>query len=92
MGLPRAGQRVPLTLQEFKISKFFVSGPECVVSREKLISAAWQRPKRSNDRTVHEAWPKLNNFGQVFRDNGYQLGTDCDASETKTVEFVFKPR
>jgi hypothetical protein len=27
----------------------------------------------------HEAWPKLNNFGQVFRDNGYQLGTDRDA-------------
>src|SRR5690348_4288275 len=27
----------------------------------------------------HEAWPKLNNFGQVFRDNGYQLGNDRDA-------------
>jgi hypothetical protein len=26
----------------------------------------------------HEAWPKLNNFGQVFRDNGYQLGNDKD--------------
>ena len=28
----------------------------------------------------HEAWPKLNNFGQVFRDNGYQLGNDRDAA------------
>jgi hypothetical protein len=27
----------------------------------------------------HEAWPKLNNFGQVFRDNGYQLGNGRDA-------------
>jgi len=27
----------------------------------------------------HEAWPKLNNFGQVFRDNGYQLMNDRDA-------------
>lgn len=27
----------------------------------------------------HEAWPKLNNFGQVFRDNGYQLGNGHDA-------------
>lgn len=27
----------------------------------------------------HEAWPKLNNFGQTFRDNGYQLGNDRDA-------------
>ena len=27
----------------------------------------------------HEAWPKLNNFGQVFRDNGYQLENGRDA-------------
>lgn len=27
----------------------------------------------------HEAWPKLNNFGQVFRDNGYQLGNGKDS-------------
>src|SRR5882724_6624401 len=27
----------------------------------------------------HEAWPKLNDFGQVFKDNGYQLGNDKDA-------------
>jgi hypothetical protein len=27
----------------------------------------------------HEAWPKLNNFGQTFRDNGYQLGNERDA-------------
>lgn len=27
----------------------------------------------------HEAWPMLNNFGQTFRDNGYQLGNDRDA-------------
>jgi hypothetical protein len=27
----------------------------------------------------HEAWPKLNNFGLTFRDNGYQLMNDRDA-------------
>ena len=27
----------------------------------------------------HEAWPKLNNFGITFRDNGYQLGNGKDA-------------
>jgi two-component system alkaline phosphatase synthesis response regulator PhoP len=52
MELQRAGQLVPLTLQEFKILKFFVSRPESVVSREKLISAAWQSRKRSSERTV----------------------------------------
>src|SRR2546430_4147163 len=27
----------------------------------------------------HEAWPKLNAFGQTFKDNGYQLMNDKDA-------------
>src|SRR5437588_9740612 len=27
----------------------------------------------------HEAWPKLNAFGQTFKDNGYQLGNDRDS-------------
>jgi hypothetical protein len=27
----------------------------------------------------HEAWPKLNNFGLTFRDNGYQLMNERDA-------------
>jgi len=27
----------------------------------------------------HQAWPMLNNFGQTFKDNGYQLGNDRDA-------------
>src|SRR5580704_19788952 len=27
----------------------------------------------------HEAWPKLNNFGQTFKDNGYQLMAGRDA-------------
>ncbi len=27
----------------------------------------------------HSAWPELNNFGQTFRDNGYQLNNDHDS-------------
>src|SRR5580704_8974332 len=27
----------------------------------------------------HSAWPLLNNFGQTFKDNGYQLGNGRDA-------------
>jgi hypothetical protein len=27
----------------------------------------------------HEAWPKLNNFGQNFKDNGYQMMNERDA-------------
>lgn len=31
----------------------------------------------------HEAWPKLNNFGQVFKDSGYQLGNERDTPITQ---------
>lgn len=59
MELQRAGQLVGLTLQEFKVLKFFVSRPECVFSREKLISAVWPSRKRSSDRTVDNYIAKL---------------------------------
>ena len=29
--------------------------------------------------SCHEAWPKLSPFGQMFKDNGYQMGNDRDA-------------
>ena len=29
--------------------------------------------------SCHEAWPKLSPFGQMFKDNGYQIGNDRDA-------------
>lgn len=31
----------------------------------------------------HITWPELNNFGQVFRDNGYQLMNDLDSPITR---------
>jgi DNA-binding winged helix-turn-helix (wHTH) protein len=52
MELRRADQPVGLTLQEFKVLKFFVSRPELVVSRQRLIRAVWRKRKRSSDRTV----------------------------------------
>ena len=41
MQLCRSEQVVALTLQEFKVLKFFVARPESVVSRKQLITAAW---------------------------------------------------
>src|SRR5260370_18713452 len=35
----------------------------------------------------HEAWPKLNNFGQTFKDNGYQLMTGRDAPIYQQVSY-----
>lgn len=52
MELCRADRPVVLTLQEFKVLKFFIARPEVVVSRQKLISAVWPKRKRSSERTV----------------------------------------
>jgi len=35
----------------------------------------------------HEAWPKLNTFGQKFKDEGYQLGNEKDAPIWQRPEF-----
>jgi hypothetical protein len=36
----------------------------------------------------HEAWPKLNNFGQTFKDNGYQLMTGRDAPIYQQISYI----
>lgn len=35
----------------------------------------------------HEAWPKLNNFGQTFKDNGYQLMAGRDAPIYQQISY-----
>jgi len=35
----------------------------------------------------HITWPELNNFGQVFRDNGYQLMNDRDTPITRDAAY-----
>jgi hypothetical protein len=35
----------------------------------------------------HVGWPELNNFGQVFRDNGYQLMNDRDSPITRDAAY-----
>jgi DNA-binding response OmpR family regulator len=59
MQLCRAGQPVMLTLQEFKVLKFFLSRPEVVLSRPRLITAVWPRRKRMSYRTVDNCIAKL---------------------------------
>ena len=57
---------------------FLVTG---VVTTEQPASAipAFARKYNLPCSACHEAWPKLNNFGQVFRDNGYQLNNGKDS-------------
>jgi DNA-binding response OmpR family regulator len=59
MELCRADEPVTLTLQEFKVLKVFVTKPEVVFSRLKLITSAWPKRKRSSHRTVDNCISKL---------------------------------
>jgi DNA-binding response OmpR family regulator len=59
MELCRADQVVTLTLREFKVLKFLVTRPRIVVSRQKLISSAWPKRKRSSYRTVDNCIARL---------------------------------
>jgi hypothetical protein len=38
--------------------------------------------------SCHEAWPKLNSFGQNFRDNGYQLNNERDSPIYQNPSYV----
>ena len=59
MELCRAGRPVQITLREFKVLKFLVCRPKMVVSRQRLISSAWPKRKRSSYRTVDNCIAKL---------------------------------
>jgi len=47
MELCRAGRALEITAREFRVLKFLISRPEVVISRRKLISAAF--PKRCSE-------------------------------------------
>src|SRR5579864_3600473 len=59
MELCRGGQPVGITLREFKVLKFLISRPKVVVSRQRLISSAWPKRKRTSYRTVDNCIAKL---------------------------------
>lgn len=48
-------------------------------SQSSFAIAAFARKYGLPCSACHDAWPKLNNFGQAFKDNGYQLMNDRDA-------------
>ena len=60
----------------------------CVVAAALLLAAgshtafaipAFAKKTGLRCSACHEAWPKLNSFGQRFRDNGYQIGNERDS-------------
>jgi hypothetical protein len=69
-----------------KISSFrtvfpllFCAGLGVSLSSPAFAVPAFARKYGLRCSACHEAWPKLNNFGLVFRDNGYQLMNEEDS-------------
>ncbi len=52
MEATRAGKRLSLTAQEFKLLRFLASAPDAVVSREKLLNDVWGYENYPTTRTV----------------------------------------
>jgi DNA-binding response OmpR family regulator len=52
MEATRAGRRLTLTAQEFKLLKFFAGSPDRVISREELLNEVWGYDNYPNTRTV----------------------------------------
>jgi DNA-binding response OmpR family regulator len=52
MEATRAGKKLMLTAQEFKLLKFFAQSPDRVISREKLLNEAWGYENYPTTRTV----------------------------------------
>src|SRR3984957_20792808 len=50
-----------------------------VSSRPAFAIPAFARKYGLPCSACHATWPLLNNFGQTFKDNGYQLGNGRDA-------------
>src|SRR2546427_13138310 len=60
-------------------ARMLVLGVLLACARPALAIPAFARKYGLPCSACHEAWPKLNAFGQTFKDNGYQLGNDSDA-------------
>jgi DNA-binding response OmpR family regulator len=52
MELTRAGKPVPMTRQEFKMLKYFLTNKQRVVSRDELLNEVWGYSNDPNTRTV----------------------------------------
>jgi DNA-binding response OmpR family regulator len=52
MEATRAGKRLSLTAQEFKLLRFLASAPDVVISREKLLNDVWGYENYPTTRTV----------------------------------------
>jgi DNA-binding response OmpR family regulator len=59
MELTRAGNKIPLTPQEFKILKYFARNPERVISRDELLNQVWGYDCYPSTRTVDNHIMKL---------------------------------
>jgi hypothetical protein len=68
-----------MTSARKSLAALFVCFTALAISKPAYGIPAFARKYGLPCSACHEAWPKLNNFGQVFRDNGYQIGNERDS-------------
>ena len=79
MGLHPVVRRSVRRIPEIAVLLCFVFLAIILTSRPARANPAFARKYGMPCSGCHVAWPLLNNFGQVFRDNGYQMMNDRDS-------------
>ena len=69
---------MPLRSRSSRLS-FAVAGLICLAPGIALAVPAFARKTGLACSACHEVWPRLNEFGQAYRDRGYRLGKERDA-------------
>src|SRR5947207_5771405 len=77
--LKRAGSLLVLVASLFCMALIFSPSTQAAPITGIRAFPAFARKYGLPCSACHEAWPKLNAFGQTFKDNGYQLMNDKDA-------------
>src|SRR4051812_34152480 len=75
----RLGDKMGIAAESKIIVRLLVFGLTLAGAQSSYGIPAFARKYGLPCSACHEAWPMLNNFGQTFKDNGYQLGNGRDA-------------
>src|SRR5678815_2863147 len=78
LSIERASTNTSL-LKSFALVAFYLLSMVLLGSKPAHAIPAFARKYGLPCSACHEAWPKLNSFGQQFKDEGYQLMNDRDS-------------
>jgi hypothetical protein len=84
-----SGDVIPLTYQEFKTLRCFLSNPERVLSRDELLNSAWGYANYPLTRTVDTStimWPNYARNWKTTRPNRFTFGRFTESATNSCPE------